>query len=168
LRFISVPFHINISSEGRICLNFLARGYNPSVRAVELIQQIREILLVPDERSPVQLVSFDLFQRNKAEFRRRAIRSSQENAADSPAACLANLEVSDRVPADFVLEELTVTPQWERSAFTGEAIPIEKQMIASSGVIYHRDELREHIASTPNAKCVITGLPLRETAADFR
>jgi ubiquitin-protein ligase len=166
LRFISVPFHINISSEGQICLPFLTREYLPSTRAVELIQQVREVLVIPNVESPVQLVVFDLYRKNRQKYDQKVAESCQ-NAKNSPEEWMAGLRVADGVPSDFSVGDMSYAPQWERSVFTGEPIPRADQVISSTGVVYHREELRRYIAATPNPICPITGRRLVETLASF-
>jgi ubiquitin-protein ligase len=166
LRFISVPFHINISSEGQICLPFLTREYRPSTRAVELIQQVREVLVIPNVESPVQLVVFDMYRHNRQQYRQKAVESCQK-AKSSPEEWLAGLQVTEKVPLTFSLGELDYAPQWERSVFTGEAIPKADQVVSSTGAIYHREELRRYITSSTNPICPITGRRLTETVASF-
>jgi ubiquitin-protein ligase len=166
-RFISVPFHVNVSEEGRICLNLIERGYVQSAMVFEMIQSVKQLFLVPDEETPVQLSKLALFRENRAEYDRRARMSCQREAKSSPDEWLVGIAVSDAVPAGFRLDPVTFVPQCERSAFTGDPIPRDKQVKASSGIIYHRDELKQYIASTANPVCAITGKLLTETLADF-
>jgi ubiquitin-protein ligase len=166
VRFISVPYHINISSEGQICLPFLSTGYRPNARVVELIQEMRGPLLMPDKDSPVQLVAFDLFKKNRSAYNRKAMQSCSD-AKNSPEEWLAGLEVSDNPPGSFSLGEPFYAPRFERSLFTGEPIPRADQVISSTGVIYHRDELRRYISITANPICPVTGWKLTETAAEL-
>jgi ubiquitin-protein ligase len=166
-RFISVPFHINVSGEGRICLNLIERGYVQSALVFEMIQSIKQLLLVPDEYSPVQLSRLALFREDRAEYDRRARLSCENEAKNSPYEWLAGLDVSDGVPPGFALQRVTFVQQFERSPFTGDPIPKGKQIKASSGILYHRDELKQYIASTPNPVCAVTGKLLTETIEDF-
>jgi hypothetical protein len=115
----------------------------------------------------VQLTKAALYKDNQQEYFRLARQSTEREAKARPQDFLAGA-ISDQVPADFQLEQMTIVPQWERSPFTGDPIPKDKQMRASSGVLYNRDELKQYILSTQNPICQITGKPLSETAADFR
>lgn len=40
-KFISVPYHINVSSDGTLCLNFSDKDYNSSKHVVDVIQEIK-------------------------------------------------------------------------------------------------------------------------------
>jgi ubiquitin-protein ligase len=166
-RFISVPFHLNVSSEGRICLNIFERGYLQNAIVVEMIQSAKELFVMPEEDTPIQLEMLALFRENKAEYDRRARESCTAQAKGSPEEWLRDLEVVD-APPDFQLDEVTFVRQWERSPFTGDPIPKDKQVRASSGVIYHRDELKQYVTTSTSPVCVITGKKLTEKAADFQ
>jgi ubiquitin-protein ligase/Mg-chelatase subunit ChlD len=166
-RFVSVPFHLNVSSEGRICLNLIERGYVQSALVFEMIQFVKQLFLIPDEESPIQISKLALFRENRDEYDRLARESCRTEAKNSPEEFMTGITVSDEVPADFQLEQVTFVQQCERSPFTGEPIPKDKQIRASSGLIYHVDELKQYVSSTVNPRCVITGKLLTETFADF-
>lgn len=41
LRFISIPYHLNVSADGMICLNILDKGYMKSKHVIEIIQELK-------------------------------------------------------------------------------------------------------------------------------
>jgi ubiquitin-protein ligase len=166
-RFVSVPYHLNVSSEGRICLHDLERGYGPNSNVVELIQTIKQVFLIPEEGTPVELTKWFQFKHNRAEYDRLAAESCRTRAKDRPDEFLTGIAIKNQVPAGFKLEAEVIVPAWKRSAFTGMPIPLDKQVMASSGILYHIDELRQHLASTANPICVVTGKELTERVEDL-
>jgi ubiquitin-conjugating enzyme E2 D/E len=165
-RFVSVPFHLNVSAEGRVCLSVIERGYVASANTVELIQIVKGMFIEPDDTTPVQLTKAALYKDSRQEYLNLARQSTAREARNNPRDFFTG-DPSDQVPADFQLEQMTIVPQWERSPFTGDPIPKDKQIRASSGVLYNRDELKQYILSTQNPICQVTGKRLTETAADF-
>jgi hypothetical protein len=132
-----------------------------------MIQLVKQLFLIPDEESPVQLSKLALFREDRANYDRLARESCRTQAKNSPEEFLSGIKVSDAVPRDFQLEQVTFVQQCERSPFTGEPIPKDKQVHASSGLIYHVDELKQYIASTVSPRCAITGKLLTETLDNF-
>jgi ubiquitin-protein ligase len=167
-RFISIPYHLNVSEEGRVCLNVIERGYVPRSLVIDLIQIVKQVFLIPDTDTPVQVMKWTMFKDERMEYDRLARESAAREARNSPEEWLAGLGLSDDVPAGFKLEKLVFVPAHERSPFTGEPIPIDKKVLSSTGIFYNRDELRQYILSTPNPICAVTGQPLTETIEDFK
>jgi ubiquitin-protein ligase len=167
-RFISIPYHMNVSEEGRVCLNAIERGYVPRALVIDLIQTVKQVFLIPDTNTPVQAMKWTMFKDQRMEYDRLAWESAVREARNSPEEWLAGLGLSDDVPAGFKLDQLVFVPAHERSPFTGEPIPIDKRILSSTGIFYNRDELRQYILSTPNPICAVTGKRLKETADDFK
>jgi hypothetical protein len=128
---------------------------------------IKQIFLTPDETTPIELTKMFQFKQNRADYDRLARESSRVSAKDSPEAFLAGLTVRDDTPKTFKLDVETVVPPWMRSPFTGMPIPPDKQYKTSNGVLYHKDELRQHLAASDSPICVVTGKPLTEKVEDI-
>jgi hypothetical protein len=141
---IPVPYHINVSQEGRICLDYLETRYQPTYLVVELIQFVKQLFYVPDKATPVSLEKLELWKTNQDEYTRRLMLSIAEQAKSSGQAWPAGWRMKNEAPYDFKIGpcELGI-PALMRSQFSGEFIPIEKQYLASSGAICHIDELRQ-------------------------
>jgi ubiquitin-protein ligase len=170
IRFISVPYHMNVSEEGRVCLNMIEKGYMSTTPVVELLQRIRELFLMPDTDTPLQPAKLDLWNRNRAEYERLARQSAQRFAKSSLDEWLEGLYIENDVDPTFTL---TINPDagvppYLRSQITGKFIPIAKQYKASSGVIFDIDEFKQLITSQADPICPITGKPLTETLASLR
>jgi hypothetical protein len=67
------------------------------------------------------------------------------------------------VPDDFTLliSERRL-PGYMKSQLSGRFIPRERQVMASTGVIYDRDELHRLLTASSHPICVITGRPLTD------
>lgn len=61
IRFVSIPYNFNVSKEGRICLNSLEKGYMSTKHVVDILQEIKEIFLLPNPESAIQLEKLELF-----------------------------------------------------------------------------------------------------------
>jgi ubiquitin-protein ligase len=168
-RFISVPFHMNVSEDGRVCLNMLERGYMSVTPVVELLQNIKQLFLIPDETTPLQPAKLALYKADRAEYQRKALASAQAVAKATLEDWTRDLYISDDVPADWSLaiNPDAGVPPYLRSGVTGKFIPVEKRVVASTGVVYDRDDLRQLLTSSPNPICVITGRPLTENLSDL-
>jgi len=71
-RSISHPYHLNVSEEGRICLNMIDCGYMTTFVVVDAIQRIRGRFLMPDDDGAMQLAKLDPFKSDHAEYDRQA------------------------------------------------------------------------------------------------
>jgi ubiquitin-protein ligase len=90
-RFISVPFHVNVSAEGRICLNLLEKEYQTNVCVYELLIAIVTLLAVPNYEDPIDAEKARLAKTDRGAFQTRAI-ASRRNAKDSVEEWMAQLE----------------------------------------------------------------------------
>jgi ubiquitin-protein ligase len=76
-RFISVPFHVNVSGEGYICLNVLDKEYTPTAVVFELLVYIRTLFECPNYDDPIDsdkkaLATFDRIAFNRMVMQSRA------------------------------------------------------------------------------------------------
>jgi ubiquitin-protein ligase len=168
-RFISVPFHLNVSIEGRVCLNMLERGYMSTTAVVELLQNIKQLFLIPDLATPLQPAKLDLYNQNPAEYERQARASAQSVAKATLEEWTKDLLIESDVPETWSLgiDPDQGIPPYLRSPVNGKVIPVEKRVVASTGVIYDRDTLRQLLSSSPNPICLITGRPLTDNLTDL-
>jgi ubiquitin-protein ligase len=81
-RFISVPYHVNISKEGRICLNVLELDYDQG-SVLQMICDIRELLRAPNYESPIDTDVKALYLEGPDRFQRHARIESRKNGKDS-------------------------------------------------------------------------------------
>jgi len=71
IRFASVPYDLNVSAEGRICLDALEEGYTQNSLVVELLQTVKELFLRGSLSTPVQIEMPELYRSNQTECDQR-------------------------------------------------------------------------------------------------
>lgn len=67
-KFISIPYHINISNEGRICLNYLDYDYNSSLTVAYLIICILGLLESPNYDDPIDMEVKKMYTDDRNKF----------------------------------------------------------------------------------------------------
>ena len=72
-------FHPNVYPSGTICLSILneEEGWRPAITMKQVLMGIQDLLDTPNPDSPAQSEAFQLFQQNKAEYRRRVRMEAQ-------------------------------------------------------------------------------------------
>ena len=79
-RFISIPYHLNVSLEGNVLINIKKKEYNPSMNLNNIIIEIREVLIHPDDEMPSRLDILNTFKNNHEEYEKLARKSAEDNA----------------------------------------------------------------------------------------
>ena len=163
-KFISIPYHINVSTDGHVCLNNTGLGYRPTMRVVEILHEIKDIFLKPCEESFIQLEIYDKYRNNQTEYIELAKKSSEVNAKDTIENYFSSNTTFDDDVSDMFEKEFN-----DNMPFLTSRKPInpENRILASSGVYYDREELRQLVKSSKNPICIITGKPLTETIDDL-
>lgn len=167
LRFASIPYHLNVSSDGRICQNIIESGYFPSIHVIDIIQQIKGLFLIPDIESPLNIEAYGMYLNNYENYERLALESAKNNGKDDFHDYISSTTIANNVPTDFKVDVKDHYPLYLLSQITGKTIKNDKMIKASSGVYYDKDELRNIIASSKNPVCAITGKILTEKPEDF-
>ena len=166
-RFVTIPYHLNVSQEGRICLNIIEKGYISSKHVVEILQEIKELFLLPNTDTPVEIKIYNIFLNNPDRYQRFARNSTNDNAKDDYKDYIKDVYIDDSVNPKFTLDFEKHIPPYMRSQISGREIPPERRVISSTGVIYDREELKQLISSNRNPICVVTGEPLTEKLEDL-
>ena len=104
VRFVSVPYHVNVSSEGRICLRVLDVEYRPSMSIVEILHHVRDLLREPDLRSPTNIQTLRVYTREPEKYLENARKSTSEFAKDSAEAWIGSTYIQSEEPVDFKLD----------------------------------------------------------------
>ncbi|KAK8883269.1 hypothetical protein M9Y10_045920 [Tritrichomonas musculus] len=164
-RFITVPYHLNVSSDGKICIDSLEKGYLSSKHVIDIIHEIKNLFLCQSFETPIHVECYDLFINNRCEFEKLARKSAQLNAKDDFHEYVKNM-IGD-LPSDFTLPKEDHAPQFLISQISGKVIKKANLIMASSGVYYDKDELKRLVESKKNPVCVITGKILTEKFEDI-
>jgi ubiquitin-protein ligase len=170
-RFISIPYHMNVSSDGRICLSAIESGYEPDMTVVELIQTIRQMFLLPDPTTPLDIGKYFEYREQREEYERRAAESTRLHAKNTVEDWLVGLKVETDVPSDDSIEIGEQIPLGAMSAFIGTFIPKEKLVettLDRAGLlVYDRARVTRWLAPAVDPIPKITGKPLGPAAQDY-
>jgi ubiquitin-protein ligase len=82
-RYISLPFHPNVSREGQICLTALDMDYRRDSSVILMIVSIRLLFGSPNFNDPIHKDRSELFQRDPDEFWKIAREWSEKNGKNS-------------------------------------------------------------------------------------
>jgi len=159
IRFVQPPYHINISDEGKICLNVLSQDYLSNSTVHELLLSIKSLLMVPNPDSPIDSEKASLFKKDKAEFSNRIRQSIRTNSKPTSNKWESEWEIDDNAQPDNFNEILI--PLNYKCAMSGE-IMTEPVSSAGSKTYYERRTLELYMNSTENPKCFVTGKPLQK------
>lgn len=158
-RFIHPPYHINISDEGRICLNLLDKDYLSSMSITDLLVGIKGLLMLPNYDDPIQISFLNLYTSDKNAFNRKIDESVQMNSKekyeDWMQICSCDL-LDDNDPNLEI--NSTIIPQQFLCPITGKIMM--NPCRASSGIFYEEEELRKLLQRSQNPLCLVTGQQL--------
>lgn len=154
-RFITVPYHINISDEGRICMNRLGSDYSSSTNVMELVANIKALLILPNYDDPIDIAKLTLYNKSADhhEFIQKIRESTQKAQADVNS-YLSNTIISD--DNDYVVPQERYVPAENRCPITGKPLDPANTVVASSKIKYDRDALKRLLRSSSSPRCVIT------------
>ena len=152
-RFISIPFHMNISTDGRVCLNILDKGYGTSTRVINMIQELKQLFLFPNLDSPIQLEAYELyFNEDEKEYETIVEESVKRVGKDTYEEFIGGSYINREIDPNF---ELKFDPEDKKIMKDRVNIP--------SGIIYERKELKQLVASNIHPICKFTGEPINLT-----
>lgn len=161
IKFIHVPYHLNISYDGRVCFD-----YNND-RVVDIICDLKIIFLFPNIDCPLRIDASGLYEYDRSRYFNLAMKSAASVGKNDYHDFLNEPDnVDDFVDNDLEQEYISdPPPPYMLSQICGKKIkhPIK----ASTGVFYEKDELIQLISSSPNPICVVTGKPLTEKLEDL-
>lgn len=162
IRFISVPYHLNVSKEGRICLEVLEKGYISSFHVIDIIQQIKILFITAAPETPIQIDILNTYLHDRDEYDRKARESAREVGKDSVADFTKDFTIDNEIGKDFhlVYDMKTDVPSYMKSQISGRVI--KDPVVASTGVIYEKSELIQLLNSSKKPIDVVTGQILRD------
>ena len=82
IRFLSIPYHPNISDEGLVVFSKVGDGYDSSLRVLDILTSILDLLRTPELGEPIQSRIAEVY-RNHDEFDRTARRVADEQAKNN-------------------------------------------------------------------------------------
>lgn len=93
-RFITVPYHINISEDGRVCASFLYKSYRSSYSVYELVTKVKELLKNPEEKSPISVYKRMLYFKDRDEYDNK-VQDIADTTPDSVKTYLKGCSIDD-------------------------------------------------------------------------
>ncbi|XP_056442132.1 uncharacterized protein LOC130379376 [Gadus chalcogrammus] len=72
IRFVTVMYHCNINSSGRICHNIFDRGYNAHITMKEILEAVYGLLIAPEAEDPLDSILAEKFQSSLDEYEQEA------------------------------------------------------------------------------------------------
>ena len=155
-RFISIPFHINISEEGRVCLNVLDKDYMLSSHVMDLIALVKGLLLEPNFDQPISIEKMQLYKENKAEFLRKAKASTLQNAKNNYTDWTTGVSIQDQCPSDWSVPVENLDSL--HSSISGRRS--KRTVVSNTGVLYDEQDIKQLLSSSKHPVCVVTNQPL--------
>ncbi|CAL8273091.1 unnamed protein product [Gadus morhua 'NCC'] len=135
IRFVTVMYHCNINSSGRICHNIFDRGYNAHITMKEILEAVYGLLIAPEPEDPLDSILAEKFQSSKEEYEQEAKDHTAKTAAKSINE--KEQELVGRVPVPrYIPHQLTC-------ALTGRIFvdPVKTKY----GTFYERKAIEKHI-----------------------
>ena len=163
-RFVSIPYHLNVSSEGRVCMDIIEKNYISSKPVIDIIQEIKLNLMLPNVESAAQ-VDIDILYNHPdgmEEYERLAKESAQnvgkDNYEDFIQGCYINKDVDPNFTVEF---DRSNPPPYMRSVISGRVYkdPVD----IGGGRLYERNELKQLVSSNINPLCRHNGKPIELT-----
>lgn len=165
-RFVSIPYHLNVSSEGRICLDIIEKGYISSQQVIEIIQQIKQLFLFPCIETPTQIRILDIYsdQNTRDEYERLARESAEQVGKDDYNEFITGCYINKVDPNEnYSLQfDSTNYPPYMRSVISNRKME-DPVMVPDIGQIYDRKELKQYVSSNINPICKYTGKLIKLT-----
>lgn len=159
-RFVSALYHLNVSSDGNIYLNIINNDYISSMHVVDITQEIKELFILSNLYTQVQIEIYVMFKNNSIQYEKLARKSTKRNAKYNIEYYIGSSIVLVEVPNDFKLDfnQEENVPFDMRSDKPKE----ENIVLASSSVYYDKDEFIQLLASSEKPIWAVTGKVLTE------
>lgn len=84
-KFIPPLFHPNVYPSGTVCLSILAEDedWRPAITIKQVLLGIQDMLNNPNPNSPAQREAYDIFVKDKEEYKKRVRQQALRNVPDS-------------------------------------------------------------------------------------
>lgn len=124
-QFVTVPYHLNVTPDGKICSDIFEKEYFSSKHVIDIITEIKELFLLPNPDLPVRIDALHAFRNDKDEYFRLAKESTVKNALDDFSPYINRIR--SNVPVDFQLEPHDFPPPHLTSQISNQRIKKIKQ-----------------------------------------
>lgn len=162
LRFITIPYHINVAYDGQICSNIIDKEYNATKHVATIIQELKKSLFLPNIETPIQIDIYENYLNDREKYNKLAKESADQNAIDDCKDYIKNLR-RQNVPFDYYYHFFSDVFDQTKNIDSEK----DQLILASTGIYYDRNELKKIVSSNENPICIVTGEPLTERPEDF-
>lgn len=168
IKFISIPYHLNVSFDGHVCMDILNKCYTPSLHVADIIQQLKELFVWPNIMNSVQIEILETFIDDKERYNKIASKSAQSVGKDDYKLFFSSrVNILDQVDDKFSLRFQKYEAPFYMSSLEDLRV-IMDPVIISAGVYYSQEEKRQLAKiNTSRPVAIITGRPLTETIEDL-
>ncbi|KAK8899970.1 hypothetical protein M9Y10_002293 [Tritrichomonas musculus] len=97
-KFLTIPFHPNVSQEGTIKFSLIDKDYTPKVGIDSIIEGIIQLLKTPDEDSILNKEAATLYNNNKSQY--EAKQKAGETGKAKYVDYIGGVKIFDKVPDD--------------------------------------------------------------------
>ena len=120
-----------------------------SKHVVDILYEIKELFIIPDLNCPLYSNALNLFLISRTQY---------ELLARDYMDYISKVRIDDEGPKDFKIKYSDEVPQYLTSQISGDVIDHQKRLVmASTGVYYDKEELKQLFASNDNLTCIISG-----------
>ncbi|KAK8836810.1 hypothetical protein M9Y10_037332 [Tritrichomonas musculus] len=160
-RFVTIPYHLNVSSEGRVCMDIIEKNYISSKPVIDIIQEIKLQLLFPNVESAAQ-VDIDILYNHpegKEEYESLAKESAEKVGKNSYKEFTKGCHIDSAVDPNFSLEfNKSSPPPYMRSVISGRVFKDPVNIgTKEKRKLYERNELKQLVSSNINPICRYDG-----------
>lgn len=130
IRFVSVPYHLNISRDGRICIKTLENDYLATFHVIDIIKEIISLFLSPNQTTPIDIEMLFTYTNRNDEYKLKAKESSILVGKDNIQEFTKESIIYDEKP-DFQLiyDSDTDVPEYMKSCILKKVIKEEPKEI---------------------------------------
>lgn len=104
IKFISVPYHLNVSKEDQICLYEICDGYSPSISILTILKKIKKLLSFPSHENAIDIQILTIYNNDRAEYKKLARESTDMNAKDDYMEYISNAKIIDDKKLFFTVQ----------------------------------------------------------------
>lgn len=106
-RFISIPYHPNVSSAGKVLCSQISDGYKPHMKIANMLVNIQNLFKTPDENYCLRKSLLD--EKNSpdtaGDFTRKASNNTKAYGREDYHDFIEGIKVNDKVPGNYIIED---------------------------------------------------------------
>lgn len=115
IRFVDIPFHPNISIEGRVIFDQIYKRFTLMTTMYSLFKDIQNLLINSSDKYKLNIRAYELYQQNDQQYQQLASQSAERNGKESNIDCINGINIRDEDNngqfAQDMIHELTITNQ---------------------------------------------------------